>query len=80
MYEDDGVVGGRYMRHYKVIYEKHDFREVWIETNADSPEEVEEVFMRNFERYDDESDTADVDLSNMDILEITEIGEDGEEI
>lgn len=68
------------MRHYKVIYEKIDYREVWIETNADSDEEVEKVFFANFERYDDESDSADCDLSSMDILEITEIDENGCEI
>lgn len=80
MYENDGFVGDRSMRHYRVIYEKHDFREVWIETNADSPEEAEKVFMRDFERYDDESDSADCDLSNMDVLEVTEIDENGDEI
>ena len=68
------------MRHYKIVYEKIDYREVWIETNADSNEEVEKVFVRNFERYDDESDSAECDLSNMDILEITEIDENGCEI
>lgn len=68
------------MRHYKIVYEKIDYREVWIETNADTPDEVAKVFVRNFERYDDESDSADCDLSNMDILEITEIDENGCEI
>lgn len=66
------------MNRYKIIYEKHDFREVWID--AKSEDEAEKLFEENYTKYDDESDEADVDLSSMDILEITEIDEDGNEL
>lgn len=68
------------MRHYRVIYQKIDKREVWIETNADNEQEAEEEFMRNFERYDDESDSFDDYGGDMDVLTVDEIDENGEEI
>jgi hypothetical protein len=66
------------MSRYKIIYEKHEFREIWID--AKSEEHAEQLFEENYSKYDDESDEADVDLASMDILEITEIDEDGNEI
>ena len=66
------------MNRYKIIYEKHDFREVWID--AKSEDEAEKLFEENYLKYDDESDEADIDLASMDILEITEIDEDGNEV
>lgn len=76
MYEDDGDV----MRHYRVIYQKIDKREVWIETNAENEQEAKEEFMRNFERYDDESDSFDGYGGDMDVLTVDEIDENGEDI
>jgi hypothetical protein len=66
------------MKHYKIIYEKLEFREVWI--NATSYEEAEKLFDENYSKYDDESDEADIDLTSMNVLEISEIDEDGNEI
>jgi|WetSurMetagenome_2_1015567.scaffolds.fasta_scaffold19980_6 hypothetical protein len=68
------------MRHYRVIYQKIDKREVWIETNAENEQEAEEVFMRNFEQYDDESDSFDGFGGDMDVLSVDEIDENGEDI
>lgn len=70
------------MKRFRVVYCKIDCREVWIESNDDSMTEegVEELFMRNFDEYDDESDDHDADGGCMDILSIDEIDEDGEEI
>jgi hypothetical protein len=78
VYEDDGIAGDRSMKHYKLIYEKHEFREIWLE--AGSEQQAEELFEENYTKYDDESDEADVDLASMNILEITEIDENGNEI
>jgi hypothetical protein len=66
------------MKHYKIIYEKHEFREIWVD--AKSEKHAEKLFEENYSKYDDESDEADVDLASMGILEITEIDEDGNEI
>jgi hypothetical protein len=69
------------MKHFRVIYRKIDTREVWIEVNDTTNEnEVEEIFVRNFEHYDDESDDHDNDGGSMDILTIDKINEDGEAI
>jgi len=68
------------MRHYRVVYIKREMREVWIETTADNEEKAEEVFIRNLERYDDESDEANVDIDPIEIVEVTEINEFGEEL
>lgn len=70
------------MKYFRVIYQKTDCREVWVESNDDSMTEkgAEELFMRNFEQYDDESDDHDADGGSMDVLTVDEIDEDGEEI
>lgn len=68
------------MKHYRVIYIKRDIREVWIETPVDTEDDAEEVFIRNFERYDDESDDANIDIDPLEIVDVTEIDENGEEI
>lgn len=68
------------MHHYRIIYIKRDIREVWIETPVKTEEEAEEVFIKNFERYDDESDDASVDIDPLEIVDVTEIDEFGEEI
>lgn len=66
------------MKRFKIIYEKREFREIWI--YADSEEQAERLFENNYLKYDEESDEADVDLNNLDVLEVTEIDEDGNEI
>lgn len=69
------------MRHYKVVYIKRDAREVWIEVPDDTDEdEAENIFIRNLERYDDESDEANIDIESPEIIEVTEIDEFGEEL
>lgn len=69
------------MRHYKIIFIKKDAREVWIEV-PDNTDEVgaEHIFIRDLERYDDESDEADIDIESPEIVEVTEIDEFGEEL
>jgi hypothetical protein len=69
------------MRHYKVVYEKTDTREVWIEV-PDHIEEnnVQEIFEKDFTRYDDESDEYDSCSGAMNVLMIDEIDEEGNEI
>jgi hypothetical protein len=67
------------MRHFKVCYDQIDSHEVWIEVNdaiTDS-KDVEEIFIRNFERYNDESECVD---SDMILTSVNEIDENGEEI
>jgi hypothetical protein len=69
------------MRHYKVVYEKIDTREVWIEVPDNvNDDEVEKIFENNYIRYDDESDEHDSDSGSMNILDISEIDEEGNEI
>lgn len=70
------------MRHYKVVYIKKDIREVWIEVpdNIDNDEDAEDIFIRDLERYDDESDEANIDIESPEIIEVTEIDEFGEEL
>ena len=66
------------MRHFRVCYDQIDSHEVWIEAdNVKSSEDVEALFIRNFERYNDESECMD---SDMRITSISEIDENGEEI
>ena len=68
------------MRHYRVLYEIKDTREVWIETPVDE-DEVEEVFLKNFTHYNDESDSYDgATDGEVTIIDVTEIDENGEEI
>lgn len=68
------------MRHYKVLYEVKDTREVWIETPV-SEDEVEEVFLKNFTRYNDESDSLDGPTDGeVTIVDISEIDEEGNDI
>jgi hypothetical protein len=66
------------MKRYKIIYEKREFREIWLYANSE--EQAETLFEDNYVKYDDESDEADIDLNSMDIIEVTEIDEDGNEI
>jgi hypothetical protein len=69
------------MRHYKIVYIKRDAREVWIEVSDNTDEEgAEDIFVRDLERYDDESDEANVDIESPEIIEVTEIDEFGEEL
>jgi hypothetical protein len=69
------------MRHYKIVYIKRDAREVWIEVPDNTDEEgAEDIFIRDLERYDDESDEANVDIESPEIIEVTEIDEFGEEL
>jgi len=69
------------MRHYKVVYEKTDTREVWIEVPDHIEEnDVQEIFEKDFTRYDDESDEYDSLSGNMNVLMIDEIDEEGNEI
>lgn len=80
MYENDEGVGDRIMRHYRVLYEVKDTREVWIETPADE-NKVEDIFLTNFTRYNDESDSYDgASDGEVTVIDITEIDEDGEEL
>ena len=68
-------------RHFRIIYEKIDTREVWIEVPGNGDEHnVERMFMNDFTRYDDESDDHDNDAGTMNILDITEIDKEGNEI
>lgn len=67
------------MRHFRVCYDQIDSHEVWIEVNdtiTDS-KDVEEIFIRNFDRYNDESECID---SDMILTSVNEIDENGEEI
>ncbi len=70
------------MKYFRVIYQKIDCREVMVESSDDTMSEVEaeELFLRNFEQYDDESDDHDADGGSMDVLTVDEIDEDGNDI
>ena len=67
------------MRHFRVCYDQIDSHEVWIEVNdtVTDLKDVEEIFIRNFDRYDDESECVD---SDMILTSVNEIDENGEEI
>jgi hypothetical protein len=67
------------MKHFRVCYDQIDSREVWIEVSdaSDDVKDVEALFIRNFERYNDEAECTD---SDMIITSIREIDENGEEI
>jgi len=68
------------MRHYRVLYEIKDTREVWIETSVNE-DKVEEVFLNDFTRYNDESDSCDGPTDGeVTVVDITEIDENGNEI
>ena len=65
------------MRHFRVCYDQIDSHEVWIETNdIETPEDVEALFIRDFERYNDESECIDSDMIITSVIEIDENGED----
>jgi hypothetical protein len=70
------------MKYFRVIYQKIDCREVLIESSDDTmtEKEAEELFLRNFEQYDDESDDHDADGGSMDVLTVDEIDEEGNDI
>jgi hypothetical protein len=70
------------MRYFRVIYQKIDCREVLVESSDDNmtEKEAEELFLRNFEQYDDESDDHDADGGSMDVLTVDEIDKDGNDI
>jgi hypothetical protein len=67
------------MKHFRVCYDQIDNHEVWIEVSDTSEDlkDVEALFIRNFERYHDESECVD---SDMIITSVCEIDENGEEI
>ena len=66
------------MRHFRVCYDQIDSHEVWIEVNDNiESSDVEALFIRNFDRYNDESECID---SDMIITSVGEIDENGEEI
>jgi hypothetical protein len=65
------------MKRYRVLYEVKDTREVWIETSVDE-DKVEDVFLNDFTRYNDESDSYDGPTDGeVTIVDITEIDKDG---
>jgi len=70
------------MKYFRVIYQKIECREVWVESSDETmtEKEAEELFLRNFEEYDDESDEHDADGGSMDVLTVDEIDEDGDDI
>lgn len=70
------------MKYFRVIYQKIECREVWVESSDETmtEKEAEELFLRNFEQYDDDSDEHDADGGSMDILTVDEIDEDGNDI
>jgi hypothetical protein len=70
------------MKYFRVIYQKIDCREVLVESSDDTmtETEAEELFLRNFEQYDGESDDHDADGGSMDVLTVDEIDEDGDDI
>jgi hypothetical protein len=70
------------MKYFRVIYQKIDCREVLVESSDDNmtEKEAEELFLRNFEQYDDESDDHDADGGSMDVLTVDEIDADGNDI
>lgn len=68
------------MRHYRVLYEVKDTREVWIETPVNE-DKVEEIFLQNFTRYNDESDSYDGPTDGeVTIVDVSEIDEEGNDI
>lgn len=69
------------MRTYRIIYEKTETREVWVEV-PDNVDEAgaEKIFEDNFVKYDDESDEHDCDSGVMNVLMVDEIDENGDEL
>jgi hypothetical protein len=67
------------MKHFRVCYDQIDSHEVWIEISdaSEDVKDVEALFIRNFERYNDESECVDSDTI---ITSVSEIDENGEEI
>jgi hypothetical protein len=67
------------MRHFRICYDQIDSHEVWIEVGdaIEDSKDAEALFIRNFERYNDESECTD---SDMIITSVNEIDENGEEI
>jgi hypothetical protein len=63
------------MRIFKVIYEVINKREVWIETEDKSIDDngIEELFLNNFGKYDDESDMYEDYGGDINVLTINEI-------
>jgi hypothetical protein len=70
------------MKYFRVVYQKVECREVWVESTDDTmtEKEAEELFLRNFEQYDDESDEHDCDSGSLDVLMVDEIDEEGNDI
>jgi hypothetical protein len=65
------------MKRYRVLYEVKDTREVWIETLEDE-DKVEDIFLNDFTRYNDESDSYDGPTDGeVTVVDITEIDKDG---
>jgi hypothetical protein len=67
------------MKHFRVCYDQIDSYEVWIEVSdvVEDSKDAEALFIRDFERYKDESECVD---SDMIITSVSEIDENGEEI
>ena len=66
------------MKHFRVRYDQIDSYEVWIEVSdvSEDLKDVEALFIRNFEQYNDESECTDSDMIITSIREIDENGED----
>ena len=70
------------MRYFRVIYQKTECRDVWVETTDETMTErgAEKLFLKDFTKYDGESDEHDCDSGSLDVLSVDEIDEEGNDI
>jgi len=68
------------MKHFRIIYEKTEKREVYIDVEDHVTEDmVNKMFWDNFEKYDDESDDMG-GCGETNLLMTDEVDEDGNEV
>lgn len=69
------------MRYYKVVYERKEMREVWMEVDDNVDEDLaKEMFWNDFDKYDGESDEFNDYDSNYNIVIFDEIDENGDDL